>query len=52
MYTVIRTKNAHMVKKCARPGMDHLSSLAWPATSRSWVSIRVLMSEVRSAPTF
>ena len=27
-----------MVKKCARPGIDHFSSFVWPKTSLIWLS--------------
>ena len=37
----------HMVKKCAKPGMDHFSSLRWPSTSEICVHTRVPMSSVR-----
>ena len=36
-----------MVKKCARPGIDHFSSRRWPNTSAICVQIRVPMSSVR-----
>ncbi len=36
-----------MVKKCARPGIDHFSSRRWPKTSATWVQIRVPRSSVR-----
>ncbi len=47
MYTVSKMKKPHMVKKWARPGIDHLSSRRCPSTSDSSAQIRPPTSSVR-----
>ena len=40
-------KKPHIVKKCARPGIDHFSSRVCPKTSLIWVVMRVPRSSLR-----